>query len=76
MDNSRYEPQHDSSDPALWARADLVGAFSHLTVATLMRLLAFVAFVAAAFGWRLRKLNLIAVGLAVWMLPLVVATLF
>ena len=35
-------------------------------------IVAFIAFVAAAIGWRYRKLNLIAVGLALWMLSLVV----
>ena len=39
----------------------------------LILLLAFLAFVGAAIGWRYRKINLIAVGLALWVLTNIVA---
>ena len=39
---------------------------------TLLLLLAFLAFVAAAVGWRYRKINLIAIGLALWMLYFII----
>jgi hypothetical protein len=41
-------------------------------LSAIILLLAFVAFVAAAIGWRYRKINLIAVGLALWMLLLLI----
>jgi hypothetical protein len=44
---------------------------SSINVHTILMLLAFIAFVAAAVGYRYRKVNLIAVGLAIWMLSLV-----
>jgi hypothetical protein len=37
----------------------------------ILQILAFIAFVGAAVGYRYRKVNLIAVGLALWMLSLV-----
>jgi len=45
---------------------------SHLSLGTIILLLAFLAFVAAAVGWRYRKLNLIAIGLGLWTLSAVV----
>jgi hypothetical protein len=35
---------------------------------TILLILAFVAFVAAAAGWSYKKTNLIAIGLALWVL--------
>jgi len=50
----------------------LVGHLSSITISTVLLVLAFIAFVAAAVGWRYRKVNLIAVGLALWMLSLII----
>ena len=43
-----------------------------IATGTIVLLLAFLAFVAAAVGWRYRKINLIAVGLALWVLSLII----
>ena len=57
---------------ALWALSGLVGHLSSITISTALLALAFIAFVASAVGWRYRKVNLIAVGLALWMLSLII----
>jgi len=44
----------------------------HLSLAIILLILAFVAFVLAAIGWKYKKIGLIAVGLALWMAALVV----
>ena len=49
-----------------------MGGLSSLSLSAIILLLAFIAFVAAAIGWRYRKVNLIAVGVALWMLSLLV----
>jgi membrane-bound ClpP family serine protease len=60
---------------ALWVLSELVdGRLSNLTLATILLLLAFVAFVLGAIGWSYRKVGLIAVGLALWMASIVLPT--
>jgi len=57
---------------AVWSLSELIGRLSSLNISTILLLLAFVAFVAAAIGWRYRKLNLIAIGLGLWVLSLLI----
>jgi uncharacterized membrane protein YccC len=57
---------------ALFTLSLLIGRLSHITLGTLILLLSFLAFVAAAIGWRYRKVNLIAAGLALYTLGLLV----
>jgi membrane-bound ClpP family serine protease len=45
-----------------------------LNLATILLILAFVAFVLAAIGWKYKKIGLIAVGLALWMASIVLPT--
>ncbi len=39
-----------------------------MSLSTILLILAFVAFVLAALGWGYKKTNLLAVGLALWVL--------
>jgi hypothetical protein len=63
---------------ALWSLASLVSrvplVFQHFVgpLGTVILILAFLSFVAAAVGWRYRKVNLIAAGLALWTLSAIV----
>ena len=43
-----------------------------MSLSTILLILAFIAFVLAAVGWSYRKTNLLAVGLALWVLSLLV----
>ena len=43
-----------------------------MTLSTILLILAFIAFVVAAIGWGYRKTNLLAIGLALWVLSLLV----
>jgi hypothetical protein len=43
-----------------------------MSLSTILLILAFIAFVLAAVGWTYRKTNLLAVGLALWVLSLLV----
>jgi hypothetical protein len=54
---------------SIWRRATRIRAMS---LSTILLILAFIAFVLAAVGWSYRKTNLIAVGLALWVLSLLV----
>ena len=56
----------------MWSLSLLIGHLSSLNISTILLLLSFLAFVLAAIGWRYRKLNLIAIGLALWVLSLIV----
>ena len=43
-----------------------------MTLSTILLILAFIAFVAAAVGWGYKKTNLLAIGLALWVLSIIV----
>ena len=43
-----------------------------MSLSTILLILALVAFVLAAVGWGYKKTSLIAVGLALWMLALLI----
>lgn len=43
-----------------------------MTLSTILLILAFIAFVLAAIGWGYKKTNLLAIGLALWVLSLLV----
>jgi hypothetical protein len=43
-----------------------------MTVSTILLILAFIAFVLAAVGWGYRKTNLMAIGLALWVLSILI----
>lgn len=58
---------------ALLSLSILIPRLTHLSLVTVILLLAFLAFVAAAAGWRSRKINLIAVGLTPWTLTYIVS---
>ena len=44
-----------------------------LSIGVLLVILALIAFILAAIGWTYRKINLIAVGLALWTLTYIVS---
>lgn len=44
----------------------------HMSLSTIFLILAFVAFLLAAIGWGYKKTNLIAVGLALWVLSILI----
>ena len=43
-----------------------------MTLSSILLILAFIAFVAAAVGWGYKKTNLLAIGLALWVLSIIV----
>lgn len=43
-----------------------------MTLSTLLLILAFIAFVLAAVGWGYKKTNLLAAGLALWVLSILI----
>jgi len=43
-----------------------------VNLSTIVLILAFIAFVLAAVGWGYKKTNLIAVGLALWVLSILI----
>jgi hypothetical protein len=43
-----------------------------MTLSTILLILALIAFVLAAVGWGFRKTNLLAVGLALWVLSILI----
>jgi hypothetical protein len=43
-----------------------------MTLSTLLLILAFIAFVLAAIGWGYKKTNLLAAGLALWVLSFLI----
>lgn len=43
-----------------------------MSLSTILLILAFIAFVLAAIGWGFRKTNLLGVGLALWVLSLLI----
>ena len=43
-----------------------------MTLSTILLILAFIAFVLAAVGWGYKKTNLLAIGLALWVLSLLI----
>jgi hypothetical protein len=43
-----------------------------MSLSTILLILAFIAFVLAAVGWGFKKTNLLGVGLALWVLSLLV----
>ncbi len=43
-----------------------------MTLGKILLILAFIAFVLAAIGWKYKKIGLIAVGLALWMASIVI----
>jgi hypothetical protein len=52
--------------------SDLVGGrLGSLSLSTILLILAFIAFVLSAIGWGWRKVEMIAVGLALWLASIV-----
>ena len=43
-----------------------------MSVSTILLILAFIAFVLAAIGWGYRKTNLLGIGLALWVLSILI----
>ena len=43
-----------------------------MTVSTILLILAFIAFVLAAIGWGYKKTNLLGIGLALWVLSILI----
>ena len=43
-----------------------------MSLSTILLILAFIAFVLAGIGWTYRKTNLLAIGLALWVLSILV----
>jgi hypothetical protein len=43
-----------------------------VSVSTILLILAFIAFVLAAIGWGYRKTNLLGIGLALWVLSILI----
>jgi len=43
-----------------------------LSLSTILLILAFIAFVLAAIGWGYKKTNLLAIGLALWVLSILI----
>lgn len=43
-----------------------------MSLSTILLILAFVAFVLAAIGWGYKKTNLMAIGLALWVLSILI----
>ena len=43
-----------------------------MSLSTILLILAFIAFVLAAVGWGYRKTNLLAIGLALWVLSILI----
>ena len=43
-----------------------------MSLSTILLILAFIAFVLAAVGWGYKKTNLLAIGLALWVLSLLI----
>lgn len=43
-----------------------------MTLSTILLILAFIAFVLAAVGWGFKKTNLLATGLALWVLSILI----
>lgn len=43
-----------------------------MSLSTILLILAFIAFVLAAIGWGYRKTNLLGVGLALWVLSILI----
>ena len=43
-----------------------------MSLSTILLILAFIAFVLAAIGWGYRKTNLLGVGLALWVLSMLI----
>jgi hypothetical protein len=46
-----------------------------MTLSTILLILAFIAFVLAAIGWGYRKTNLLGIGLALWVLSILITQL-
>ena len=44
-----------------------------MTLSTILLILAFIAFVLAAVGWGYKKTNLLAIGLALWVLSILIS---
>ena len=43
-----------------------------MSLSTILLILAFIAFVLAAIGWGYKKTNLLAIGLALWVLSILI----
>ena len=43
-----------------------------MSVGTILLILAFIAFVLAAIGWGFKKTNLLGIGLALWVLSILI----
>jgi hypothetical protein len=43
-----------------------------MSLSTILLILAFIAFVLAALGWGFRKTNLLGIGLALWVLSILI----
>ncbi len=43
-----------------------------MSLSTILLILAFIAFVLAAIGWGYRKTNLLGIGLALWLLSILI----
>jgi hypothetical protein len=43
-----------------------------MSVSTILLILAFIAFVLAAIGWGYKKTNLLGIGLALWVLSILI----
>jgi hypothetical protein len=43
-----------------------------VTLSTILLILAFIAFVLAAVGWGYKKTNLLGIGLALWVLSILI----
>lgn len=43
-----------------------------MTLSTILLILAFIAFVLAAIGWGYKKTNLLGIGLALWVLSILI----
>ena len=43
-----------------------------MSLSTILLILAFIAFVLAAIGWGYRKTNLLGIGLALWVLSILI----
>ena len=46
-----------------------------MSISTLLLLIAFIAFILAAIGWGYKKIDLIAIGLALWVLSTFISSL-
>jgi len=49
-----------------------MGRIEGMSLSTILLILAFIAFVLAAIGWSYRKTNLLAIGLALWVLSMLI----